>query len=317
MPRLELAQGFNKEKFALMLAALVVAAGVYIFVVTSPLVLEAARPISSDAGPQKERDVIPPAPESEDYYVVDGRITSLTDKFTGKLVNRQRKTPFMPAADFLAARPTELPKPKGGTANVPLPPPPPPPPPLAADKDKDKKRDKREFGPSDAESLVEFVGVITMRGVTYGMLRPKDGASMFRVKVGDRLPGLDYTVQEIEKQAITVADADGHIFLLRDLRYTDNGLAADTSAPDSKANVADSADPKGKDKPKQHDKGGKKAPDKGPPAPKAGPPGPGPGPGPGPQQPPAGAANKLAEKLQNLDPKLLEKLKAKLQGKGN
>jgi len=329
MARQELAQGFNKEKLVFLLAAIAAAAGVYLFVATSPLLLEPAPPHSSDAGPPQARDVIAPPPEVEDYYVVDGKTTLLMDKLTGQLVNRQRKTPFTPAADYLAAlaaaeigKGGKGGKGGGGPKDLLLPPPPPPPPGGDREGKKEEGKKKGIWNATDAESLVEYKGVIGIRGVTYGMLQPKDGTRQFNVQAGDMLPGLDYTVKLIEKQAITVADADGNIFLLRDLRYTESGLEMDSSPSGGKGDVADSGGKggggkgQGKDKAK-HDKGGGGK--KGGPGGKAGPPQAANQPAPNPPvaaAAQAGTGAKLLDKLQTMNPKVLEMLKAKLQGAG-
>jgi type IV pilus biogenesis protein PilP len=307
MERRSTTQAFNKEKLFFLLAGMVFAGGLYYFLASAPVPLVASYPMSGESAPTPLPNVNPDEPREEAFYVVDGKITGLIDMRTRQLVNRERKTPFIEAAKFLADRtkPKEQPK----ELLVP-PPPPPPPPPLPGKNDRADGKKRSEFHATDAESAVEFVGVVTMGGRTYGMLRPKDGGKVMRVQVGDVLPGCDYTVTKIEKQGIWVTDEEKRPFNLRDLRYADMGVSTDTPKSDSEdpdaALLAEKT-------PKKEEKPAPKAP-----APKA----------PAPQNNPGGKDNgakggrgKLQSKMEQamkngLDPKLIEALKARLNGAG-
>jgi len=291
MARQNTAQGFNKEKLTFLVAAAVISSGVYFFLLTSPVLLVVGQPFSSDSVPVKEPDKNPDPPQHEDYYVVDGKITGDKDVRTGRLVNRERKTPFNPAGDFILA-PSERAKLKeksGDEAgNKPLALPPPPPPPKADEKKETTEgKKKKEFGPQDVSSEVEYVGVFTIGNLTYAMLRLKDTSTLVRKKVGDVIPGCNYTVTSIEKQAIEVVDDNNNTFLLRNQRYTDAGATPDSSSDDDKADAKDD--------------GKKKADGKTPP--------------PAPQPAVAAPPDKKALSTKQLDHKLeqLEKLKAKMQ----
>ncbi len=175
MGRVQGAQGFNKEQLAFLVVASIAALSVYFYLSSGPVELEPGKPIAAGE-PPKPLNMKPPAdPLQENFYVVDGQVTRLMDPRTGQAVNRQRKTPFMPAAKFIERTKKELP------TNLTPPPPPPPEPPK-------EPETKRDFGPKDLIAEVEFMGVVTLKGKTFGHVRPKDGSSPRRVKVGDKMP---------------------------------------------------------------------------------------------------------------------------------
>lgn len=211
MGRVQGAQGFNKEQLAFLVVAAIAALSVYFYLSSGPVELEPGKPIAA-GDPPKPLNMKPPAdPLQENYYVVDGQLTRLMDPRTGQAVNRQRKTPFMPAAKFIERVKKEPP------ANLTPPPPPPPEP------QKEAEPTKRDFGPKDLVAEVEFMGVVSLNGKTYGLVRPKDGSSPRRVKVGDKIPDYNYTVTRIEKQTIYVEDEEKNPFVLRDTDDVEGG----------------------------------------------------------------------------------------------
>jgi len=216
MGRVQGAQGFNKEQLAFLVVAAIAALSVYFYLSSGPIELEPGKPIAIGE-PPKPLNMKPPAdPLQENYYVVDGQITRLMDPRTGQAVNRLRKTPFMPAAKFIERVKKDPP--------AMLTPPPPPPP--EAPKEPETKRD---FGPKDLIAEVEFMGVVSLNGKTYGLVRPKDGSSPRRVKVGDKIPDYNYTVTRIEKQTIYVEDEDKNPFVLRDTDEIEGGADSEKS----------------------------------------------------------------------------------------
>ncbi len=205
---------FNKEKMIFLISSVVVAAGVYLFLTSGPVPLEPGAPVSYQmARPEALVMSEIAAREDEDFYVVDGKVTKMTDKRTKQLVNRDRKSPFEPFSTFATRTPV---KPVAVANNTP---PPPPPPPAAPEKPKDPKK---EFTGSTAEAEVEFMGVMTMAsGETFGLLKPKDGSPTIRVKMGSEIEagGTKYTVTALEKQAIWVTDGDQRPFILKDSTF--------------------------------------------------------------------------------------------------
>ncbi|MCY3024328.1 MAG: hypothetical protein NTW87_35575 [Planctomycetota bacterium] len=248
MQRQHNVQGFNKEKMSFVVCGLVCAAGLYCYLASEPVLLADKAALSEQSGPVALHDSSLENPQHESFYVVDGKVTRLIDPRTNQLVNRDRKTPFMPDARFLKARAEGQVATKKAPEGPP-PPPPPPPPPAKKEDAADSKKKKREFGPTDAESAVKFMGIVTLGGRTYGMVTPKEGGKPFWVKVGDVIPDCDYTVTKIEKQAISVVDANDRPFLLRDTRYTEDAGASDSTGKD---------EGDGKGGGKGPDKGGKK-----------------------------------------------------------
>jgi Tfp pilus assembly protein PilP len=212
MGRVQSTQGFNKEQLVFLAVSAIAALSTYWYLASGPVELEVGRPIAAGEAPKPLSMKPPPDPLEEKFYVMDGKITNLMDPKTGQAVNRQRKTPFMAASAFKE----RVTKPKDP---VNLTPPPPPPP----EAPKETKEEKRDFGPQDVIAEIEFMGVITLNNKTYGLVRPKDGSSPKRVKVGDKLPDYNYTVTRIDKQAIHVEDEEKRPFVLRDTDEIEGG----------------------------------------------------------------------------------------------
>jgi hypothetical protein len=212
MRRQQNSDGFNKEKFAFLVASFVFAWGTYEFLSTGPVALTVGNPITSQPGPGLPRNQNADQPAAENFYVVTGSKTRMIDPMTQQLVNRDRKSPFT-RADWVSAAPAVA---KGPPKNIPPPPPPPPPPvDLMAGKEKNGKNFKGE----DAQAEVEFVGVMIMSGQTYGMIKPIDGGPPAKVKVGDKIPDYNYTVTKIDKQVIWIEDENKRPFLLKDNQF--------------------------------------------------------------------------------------------------
>lgn len=225
MRRQQNTTGFNKEKFVFLAASTAFAAGLYFFLSSSPIDLAVGNPLGNQSGPVALANVNAARPLEENFYVVPGSVSHMIDPRTAQLVNRERKTPFAPKSDFTKKK---LPPPI--VAHVNVPPPPPPPPSSAADKTKDTGKPKKEFGPNDREAEVQYMGVVTINGATYGLLKPKDGTSPKRIKVGDKIPDYDYTVTKIEKSSVSLVDKDNRPYVLRNTRFTDETpLLADSS----------------------------------------------------------------------------------------
>jgi len=220
MRRQQNVTGFNKEKFIFLLAAVGFSAGLYLYLSTGPIALEVEQPISQQAPPVALSNLNAAPPLEENYYVVPGSITRMLEPRSGQLVNRDRKTPFAPKADFLKKN---LPPP----AAVVLAPPPPPPPPPPTETGKTDTKSKKEFGPEDRVAEVDYMGVVSLNGVAYGLLKPKDGGKSQRVKVGDKIPNYDYTVTKIEKQAVFVVDKDNRPYVVKNSRFSSIPLLAD------------------------------------------------------------------------------------------
>ncbi len=238
--------GFNKEKLIFLGASLFCAFGLYNFLATAPVQLEVGKPISAESEPAPMGNQTAARPYEVAFYIAPGEITRLIDPRTNQLVRRDRKTPFAPKADFVSktrvAGPA-LPGMPGGkeTAGGIPPPPPPPPPPGTETKEKkgakdDGKPQKEVWRPEDRKAQVDYVGVVTMGGQSYGLLKSVDGGSPLRVKVGDKIAAYDYTVTRIDKQAIWVVDKDNLPFMIRDTRFTaDAGASTGTDGGDGQA----------------------------------------------------------------------------------
>ena len=223
------AGSFNKEKLIFMISSAVVAGGLYLFLTSGPIPLVPGPPVSYTQGkPEPLKSSVIAAREPEDFYVVDGKISKLPDKRTGQLVNRDRKSPFMPFEQFANKTPVKVVNVAATT------PPPPPPPPAAPEKPKDPKK---EFVGTTAEAEVEFMGVMTMaNGETFGLLKPKDGSPTIRVKLGSEIEagGTKYTVTALEKQAIWVTDGEQRPFVLKDSTFDGSSDESDSSSSSDK-----------------------------------------------------------------------------------
>ena len=230
---------FNKEKLTFLVSSAVVSSGLYLFLTSGPIPLEPVPPMAYGQNKPAALNVKNMAErQQEDYYVVDGKISHIIDKRTNQLVNREREFPFEPYKTFAVVA-NKPPNPKN-PQNTPPPPPADMPPPKKPD-------DVKKWDAETAEAEVEFMGVMTMAdGETYGLLKPKDGSPVIRVKQGSEIEagGQKYTVTEIEKQSILVADAENRPYLLQDTSFD----PADSSSSDSKSsNSKDAAKNTSKD----------------------------------------------------------------------
>ena len=236
------AGSFNKEKLIFLGSSAVVAAGLYLFLASGPIGLEAVPPIAY--GQRLPGPLISPPladRQAEDFYVVDGKVSKLVDKRTGLPVNRDRLSPFEPFKT-----PTQLAQTAIKTP-VKNPVPPPPPAPVAPAEDVKKP----SWNPKTAKAEVEFMGAMTMSdGETYGLLKPIDGSPVVRVKIDSIIEagGEKYTVTAIEKQAIWVVDEDKNPYMLKDSMFEE--VASADSGSDASKNPKDKSQDKSKDKPK-------------------------------------------------------------------
>lgn len=211
------ASGFNKEKLVFLGTSSVLALTLYHLLISAPVALEPTPPVSN---------VAPPGPldrEKQDtrvanvlYYISGG-----VNPQMGVAVDRSRKNPFEPIDEFIQGPIAEGPKPPKGPKTVVAGPPPPPDNPV----EPTEPGREKTFDP-DAEKFakVDFSGVMTMNGLTYGLLKSKDGQTI-QVKEGDYLEDYKYTVAKIEKQAIWVSDEDNQMFVARDLTFDESGAS--------------------------------------------------------------------------------------------
>ena len=243
------ASGFNKEKLVFLGTTTVLALTLYHLLISAPVALEPTPPVSN---------VAPPGPldrEKQDnrvanvlYYISGG-----VNPQMGVAVDRSRKNPFEPIDEFISRSPIDV-RPTGPKPVAVAGPPPPPEVPEPT-----KVPDpKNPFGPrADKVAKVDFSGVMTLGGVTHGLLKSKDGQTI-QVKEGDYLDDYQYTVAKIEKQAIWVSDEDSQMFVARDTSFDESGASSGGDGEDKPA--------------KKKPKGGKKdlvaANDTPPPAPK-------------------------------------------------
>ena len=200
-------QGFNKEKLFFLLGAAAFAWLLYYFLASAPALLTVEQPIGPQPPPALLASLNEDIQRDVEYYV------------SGP--NRQRKTPFAPAGSNYAEKPKPKPDPKN------LPPPPP------TDVPKTPDLAKKSFDPKDLDVQVSFMGVMMYNGETYALLRPKDGSSPRRVKVGDTLADYKYTVTAIEKQAIWLVDEEKRPFILRDNDEVAAATPSSNTPPDA------------------------------------------------------------------------------------
>lgn len=240
MRRQQNTTGFNKEKLVFLGASTAFAIGLYFFLSSSPVELVVGKPLGNQSGPQPLANVNAARPLEENFYVVPGTVSRMIDPRTALLVNRERKTPFAPKSDFTKRN---LPPPVVAHVNT-APPPPPPPPVTTIEKPEQGKR-KKEYGPNDREAEVQYMGVVTINGETYGLLKPKDGTASKRIKVGDKIPDYDYTVTKIDKNSVSLTDKDGRPYVLKNPRFAEEAVLADSGKKDDD----EEADPDEKKKP--------------------------------------------------------------------
>ncbi|MFH0938779.1 MAG: hypothetical protein V1899_05820 [Planctomycetota bacterium] len=182
------AQGFNKEKLFFLLGATAFAWIFYYFLVSAPMRLMVEPPIGAQSSPAALANAKEDIQHDVDYYISGPK--------------RERKTPFTPVSSS---------KEKKDPPTVKNTQPPPPPPPEVV-----KPEPTKNFNPTDLDVQVSFMGVMMYNDKTYALVRFKDGSSPRRVKVGDIIPDLNYTVTAIEKQAIHLVDSEKRPFVIRD-----------------------------------------------------------------------------------------------------
>ena len=221
------ASGFNKEKLVFLGTTTVLALTLYHLLISAPVALEPTPPVSN---------VAPPGPldrEKQDtrvanvlYYISGG-----VNPQMGVAVDRSRKNPFEPIDEWKNERDVVdhgPPKPKPVAVAGPPPPPEVPEPTKGPDP-------KNSFGPrADKVAKVDFSGVMTLGGVTNGLLKSKDGQTI-QVKEGDYLEDYKYTVVKIEKQAIWVSDEDNQMFVARDTSFDESGASSGGDGEDKPA----------------------------------------------------------------------------------
>jgi len=187
-------QGMNKEKLVFYLCFVLLAVSAYLYCFgprTRELVPDA--PITNK-----------PKPETFDSKSPAAQVA------TALPPERERKSPFTyDSYQVGQGKTTANPK------EVKAPPPPPPPPPQPAPQPKTKT----PMTPTAKDLQVSFMGVVQIEGKAYALLSSKDGAPPRRVKEGDVIDGLNYTIAKIEKQAVHVKDEEGQVYLLKDGRF--------------------------------------------------------------------------------------------------
>ena len=231
-------QGFNKEKLIFLLSSCLFSAGLYIYLASSPVLLEVGKPIGPQSGPGALLAPIEPIRPDVNFYVVDGKISRLMDPITNQLVNRARKNPFAPPVDFspVVVGPKVI-------SQILIPPPPHQP--------TDTQKDLRSYGASDPKLEIVFRGIVKLsNGETYGSIQPADSSTPpRRVKVGDVIEGEDgedysYTVTKINLQTIEVTDAQMHPFILKDKWLNAESEEAETSGKINSTSDKPEKDPK-------------------------------------------------------------------------
>ncbi len=194
--------GFNKEKLIFICTAMLLATSLYSIFSSRPVELTVGTPVSPLPVPG------PLAPDRLDTRKALVKYYLETGTFGDVAVNRERKNPFEPIDDFVAAGPKMVATvtkkivpqapPRGGptpmaTERAPDPPAP----------KEDKKEEAKVWEPkADPKALVDFSAVVTMNGITYGLLKSK--GQTIRVQVGDYLEDYKYTVAKIDTSAIWV-----------------------------------------------------------------------------------------------------------------
>ncbi|MBI3829101.1 MAG: hypothetical protein HY291_06275 [Planctomycetes bacterium] len=202
-------QGMNKEKlvFYLCFVLMMVSAFLFFFGPRTQS-LRDDEPITSKARPEA--------------YDAKGAPVRLALELAA---DRERKSPFTPDLTWKTNVANKKP-PNPGKAPPPPPPPPPPPQPQA------QPKPKSAMTPTEKDLEVGFMGVVQVGDQSYALLSSKDGSAPRRVKEGDVLDGLNYTITKIEKQSIFLTDGDGRPYILKDGRFD---ALADNTGPSSNA----------------------------------------------------------------------------------
>jgi hypothetical protein len=204
-------ESFNKEKAACLASLLLLAVSGYYLFRTAPAELVVDRPITTQGAP-------PVYAEPADTGVPS----------TVALAN-ERKSPFTPSQykEGVGFRPVV------GTGPV-VTPVPPPPAPVQPKPPQQAAQTPKPSAPEVKEPPVEYVGVVNLRGQTYGLLKLEDG-SMRRVKAGDVLEDLNCSVTRIDKVAILVQNEEGQVFIRKNDRLSTGSAPPAQQAAPSKA----------------------------------------------------------------------------------
>ncbi|HYF51063.1 MAG TPA: hypothetical protein VEJ63_16740 [Planctomycetota bacterium] len=202
MRRMDLA-GFNKEKLIFIVTAVIFSVSLYLFLATGPVHLEGQPPIGVQPSPPPLVAHDMTQQRDENYYVVRANLT--------------RRTPFAPHSDIPAAQPKVVQAPTGPVA-----PPPPAPPP----QEKKEEITKKVWDAKDLDVQVEYMGVMSLNGVAYALVKPKDGGQPLRVKAGDKIDEFGYEVTDINKQEILMKDSENRPFILKDTRFSEEDADA-------------------------------------------------------------------------------------------
>lgn len=223
-------QGMNKEKlvFYLCLVLLMVSGYLFLFGPRTKSLLE-DDPITHKGKPE----------------AFDVKAPSLHEPKT-LAADRERKSPFTPDLNWKSSVANTKPNPNTSKA-----PPPPPPPPAQP---KPQPKPPSAMTPTEKDLEVGFMGIVQLNGKSYALLSSKDGSPPRRVKEGDVLDGLNYTITKIDKQAIYINDADGRPYILKDGRFEDvgGGSSGSTGPSFSQPNKQQPKQPAPKTQPPQN-----------------------------------------------------------------
>lgn len=195
----------SPEKVCFAGAAVILAVALYYCIMSAPLTLRPSAPVSrNEALPMPS--VATPLTErgDEEAYVYGG-----VDPRTGQRVNRERMYPFEPYVTPVAV-----------TVPIPAPSPSPAPQPANSQSGEKLAAQPREFAPLALAAAVEYTGVFSANGNTYGLLNRKDGSGYLQVKDGTEftIGGEQYRVERLEKQAICVS-CGGVCVILKNLSW--------------------------------------------------------------------------------------------------
>jgi len=160
--------------------------------------LEEQKPIGTQPSPPPLAGQTLTQQKDENYYVARAALT--------------RKTPFAPHSSDIVRNNPNQPK----VVNAPPPPPPPPPPP----EKKEPALTKKVWDATDLDIQVEYMGVMSLNGDTFALVKPKDGGEPRRLKVGDKIADFGYEVTSINKQEILMKDSENRPFVLKDTRFS-------------------------------------------------------------------------------------------------
>lgn len=216
-------QGMNKEKLVFYLSLVLLMVGGYLYFF----------------GP-RTKDLLDDSPITHkgkpEAYDVKGPTVRVAKLLAS---DRERKSPFTPDLNWKSSIVNNKPPPNPNKA-----PPPPPPPPSQP---KTTPKTPAAMTPTEKDLEVGFMGIVQLNGKSYALLSSKDGSAPRRVKEGDVLEGLNYTITKIDKQAIYISDAEGRPYILKDGRFesTSGGSGSSTSPGFTQPNKPPAPAPKG------------------------------------------------------------------------